>query len=175
MKRMLFLIFFMTLFLTTQAQNNPVDELFEKYSGKEGLTTVYISSKMFSMFANLDSKDEELNKTMSRLKSIRILAVEDSLKNRDLNFYSELSKKTDFSSYEDLMTVREGNDVTRFLIKQSGNTITELLVISGGQGSNALISIRGDLDLKYISSLSRTMGIQQLESLDKLDKQPSKK
>lgn len=175
MKRMLFSVFCLLFFLTIQAQNDPVDELFEKYSGKEGFTTVYISSKMFSMFANLNSKDDELNKTMSRLKSIRILAVEDSLKNRDLNFYTELSKKTDFSSYEDLMSVREGNEVTRFLIKGSGNTIAELLVISGGQTSNALISIRGDLDLKSISSLSKTMGIQQLESLEKLEKQQPKK
>jgi hypothetical protein len=175
MKRVLFLVFCTFLFPAIRAQNNPVDELFDKYSGKEGFTTVYISSKMFSMFANQDSKDEELNKTLGRLKSIRILAVEDSLKNRELNFYTELSKKTDFSSYEDLMSVKEGDEVTRFMIRQSGNTISELLVISGGHGGNALISIRGDLDLKNISSLSKTMGIQQLENLDKLEKRPPKK
>jgi hypothetical protein len=175
MKRVLFLVFCTFLFPAIRAQNNPVDELFDKYSGKEGFTTVYISSKMFSMFANKDSKDEELNKTLGRLKSIRILAVEDSLKNRELNFYTELSKKTDFSSYEDLMSVKEGDEVTRFMIRQSGNTITELLVISGGHGGNALISIRGDLDLKNISSLSKTMGIQQLENLDKLEKRSPKK
>jgi hypothetical protein len=175
MKRVLFLVFCTFLFPAIRAQNNPVDELFDKYSGKEGFTTVYISSKMFSMFANQDSKDEELNKTLGRLKSIRILAVEDSLKNRELNFYTELSKKTDFSSYEDLMSVKEGDEVTRFMIRQSGNTISELLVISGGHGGNALISIRGDLDLKNISSLSKTMGIQQLENLDKLEKRSPKK
>jgi len=175
MKRLLFSVFGLFSFLVIQAQNNPVDELFNKYSGKEGITTVYISSKMFSLFANLDSKDQELNDMMSKLKSIRILTVEDTLTNMNLNFYSELNKKTDFFSYEELMTVKEGNNVTKFLIKETGKTISELLIISGGQGGNTLISIRGDLDMKNISGLSKTMGIQQLESLDKLDKQPSKK
>jgi hypothetical protein len=175
MKRLLFSAFGLLSFLFIQAQNNPVDELFEKYSGKEGFTSVYISSKMFSMFGNLDSQDEELKNMMNKLKSIRILTVEDSSMNKNFNFYSELNKKSDFSSYEELMTVKEGNDVTKFLIKETGNTISELLIISGGQGGNALISIRGDLDLKNISNLSKTMGIQQLESLDKLEKQPSKK
>lgn len=175
MRRLLFSAFGLLFFLVIQAQNNPVDELFEKYSGKEGFTTVYISSKMLSMFQNLDSKDEELIDMMNKLKSIRILTVEDSLMNRNLNFFSELNKKTDFTSYEELMTVKEGNDVVKFLIKETGKIISELLIISGGKGGNTVISIRGDLDLKNISNLSRTMGIQQLENLDKLDKQPSKK
>lgn len=175
MKRILFLFSCTFLFLSIQGQTNPVDELFDKYSGKEGFTTVYISSKMFSMFANQESKDDELGSILGKLKSVRILAVEDSLKNRDLNFYTELSKKTDFSTYEDLMSVREGDGVTRFLVKQDGKTITELLMISGGRSGNSLISIRGDLDLKNISRLSKAMGIQQLENLDKLEKQPSKK
>jgi hypothetical protein len=175
MKRLLFLVsgFFFSLFVI--GQNNPVDQLFEKYSDKEGFTSVYISSKMLSMLGSLDSKDEDLNKTMNRLKSIRILTSEDSLINKSLNFYSELNKIMDFSSYEELMTVKGGDEATKILINESGNIITELLIISGGRKGNTLISIRGDIDLESISGLSKTMGIKQLENIDKLDKQPSKK
>jgi hypothetical protein len=158
-----------------RAQTNPVDDLFEKYSGKDGFTTIYISSKMFSMFGSLDLEDEDLNNLMNRLKSIRILTVEDSLLNKKINFYNEISKKLDFSVYEELMVVKEGNKTTKFLVKQSGNTISELLVISGGMGSNAFISIRGDLDLKNISNISKKMGIRQLESLEKIDQKPRNK
>lgn len=163
------------LTILVQAQSNAVDDLFEKYSGKEGFTTVYISSKMFSMFGGQDSKDQELNDLMKRLKSIRILSVDDTTLNKNLNFYEELRKKTDFSSYEELMVVKEANSTTKFLIKESGNTIAELLVISGGHNGNALISIRGDLDMKNISGLSKTLGIQQLENLEKIDQKPAKK
>jgi hypothetical protein len=125
---------------------------------------------MFSMFANQDKENNEAGNVINRLKSIRILSVEDSLLNKNLNFYTELSKKIDFSVYEELMVVKEGPDITKFLIRQNGKIISELLVITGGPGGNSLISIKGDLNLKNISDLSKDIGIQELKSLDKIDK-----
>jgi hypothetical protein len=153
-----------------QAQSNPVDEMFNKYSEKQGFTVVSISSKMFSMFANKDPENKDADNVISRLKSIKILSVEDSLLNKNLNFYLELSKKLDLSVYEELMVVKEGQDITKFLIKQSGNTISELLVIKGGPGGNSLISIKGELNLKSISDMSKSIDIQELKSLDKIEK-----
>jgi hypothetical protein len=160
------------LFLTViiQAQTNPIDEMFSKYSEKDGFAVVTISSKMFSMFANLDNENKDADDIMQRLKSIRILSVEDSLLNQNLNFYSELSKKLDMSVYEELMVIKEGKDITKFLIRQNGNVISELLVITGGPAGNSLISIKGDLNLKNISDLSKNTGIQELKNLEKIDK-----
>ena len=156
-----------------QAQTSPVDELFEKYSERDGFTTVYISSKMFSLFAGKAVPEDDIRNIISRLKSIRILTVEDSTLNLNLNFYRELSKKLDLSSYEELMAVKEGSDMTKFLIRQKGDIITELLVITGGPGDNTLISIKGDLDMKTISQISRSAGLEDLEKLESLEnKQP---
>jgi len=165
-------LFFTTLCLTLimQAQSNPVDEMFNRYSEKQGFTVVSISSKMFSLFANKDPENKDADNIISRLKSIKILSVEDSLLNKNLNFYTELSKKLDLSVYEELMAVKEGSDVTKFLIKQTGNTISELLVIKGGPGGNSLISIKGELNLKNISDLSKSLDMKELKSLDKIDK-----
>jgi hypothetical protein len=175
MKRILLFTAGLFLFLIAKSQSNPVDELFEKYSSRDGFTTVYISSKMLGMFSSQEQKDQDINNAIGRLKSIRILTVEDSSLNKTINFYTELNKKLDFSSYEELMVVKEGNDMTKFLIRESGKTITELLVITGGTGGNTLISIKGDLDMKTISGLSKTMGIQQLEGLEKIESKPAKK
>ena len=171
----IFLFIGLLLPIMVYSQTNPVDELFEKYSGKEGFTTVYISSKMFSMFKSGEQKDADVDNLINKLKSIRILTVEDSALNKKTNFYTELSKKMDFSGYEELMVVKESTGMTKFLIKEKGNIIEELLMITGGTGGNALISIRGDLDLKGISGLSKKLGIQQLENLEKIDKKPVKK
>jgi hypothetical protein len=175
MKRILLSFTCLLIAIIASSQSNPIDELFDKYSGKDGFTTVYISSKMLGMFHNQDQKDQDLTNLVNKLKSIRILTVEDSTLNKTINFYNELSKKLDFAEYEELMVVKEGNDITKFLIKERGNTIAELLVITGGTGGNTLISIRGDLDMKSISGLSKQMGIEQLESLDKIDQKPTKK
>ena len=165
-------LFFNALCVTLlmQAQSGPVEEMFNKYSEKPGFTVVSISSKMFSMFANKDTEKKDADEIINRLKSIKILSVEDSLLNKNLNFYSELSKKLDLSVYEELMVVKEGPDITKFLIKQTGNTISELLVITGGPGGNCLISIKGDLNLKNISDLSKSLDMQELKSLNKIEK-----
>jgi hypothetical protein len=169
MKKLFLFFTALCLSLMIQAQTNPVDEMFNKYSEKEGFTVVTISGKMFSMFANLDTENKDADNLVHRLKSIRILSVEDSLLNKNLNFYTELSRKIDLSVYEELMVVKEGHDITKFLIRQNGNIISELLVISGGPGGNSLISIKGDLNLKNISDLSKSSGIQELKNLDKID------
>jgi len=165
-------LFLTALFLTIaiQAQTNPVDEMFNKYSEKDGFIIVSISSRMFSMFANLDSENPDADNLIRRLKSIRILSVEDSVLNINLNFYAELSKKLDLTVYEELMVVREGRDITKFLIRQTGEIISELLVIKGGPGGNSLISIKGDLSMKNISDLSNNIGIQELKTLEELEK-----
>jgi hypothetical protein len=153
-----------------QAQSNPVDEMFNKYSEKQGFTVVSISSKMFSLFANKDPENKDADNVINKLKSIKILSVEDSLLNKNLNFYSELSKKLDLSVYEELMVIKEGPDITKFLIKQKGNTISELLVVKGGPGGNSLISIKGELNLKNISDMSKSLDMQELKDLDKIQK-----
>ena len=170
MKKSILILSAIILTLTANAQNNPVDDLFDKYSEKDGFTVVTISSRMFSMLANLDTENKDEDNFMQRLKSIRILSVEDSTLNINLNFYTELAKRLDMKAYEELMAVKEGHNVTKFLIKQKGNVITELLVIAGGPSGNSLICIRGDLNLKNIQDLSKNIGIQELKGLDKLEK-----
>jgi len=169
MKKLIFLIGSICLTLLAQAQNSAIDEMFGKYSDKEGFTVVTISSRMLGMFAGNDPQEEDADNIMRRLKSIRILSVEDSLLNKNINFYTELSKKLDLSKYEELMMVKGGPDVTKFLIKQSGDKISELLIITGGPGGNSLISIQGDLNLKNISDLSKSIDNQDIKKLEKLD------
>jgi hypothetical protein len=158
-----------------QAQTNAIDEMFDKYSEKEGFTTVYISSKLLGLFAGKNTEDNEGSDFIRRLKSIRILSVEDSLLNKNVNFYKELTKKLDLSVYEELMVVKEGSDMTKFLIQQKGDVISELFVITGGPNDNTLISIKGDLDMKMITDLSKSTGIDELQDLEKLEEDPLRK
>ncbi len=161
-----------TLFITFLAvgQTNPVDQMFEKYSEREGFTIVSISSRMFSMIADFSNDNEDADNIINNLKSIRILTVKDSLLNKGINFYNELVKKLDSKSYEELMVVREGPDLTKFLVRYNGERIAELLVVTSGPGGNTLISIKGDLSLKNISDLSKSMEIEELEGLEKVEK-----
>ncbi|MDT8400933.1 MAG: DUF4252 domain-containing protein [Bacteroidales bacterium] len=163
MKRTVLLLIILNLAVSSFAQKNPIDAMFDKYAGKDGITTVYISSKMFSMMGKVDLDDEELQDVMNNLKSIRILTVDDDDLNAKLNFFAELEKDLDFGGYEELMVVKESNKDLKFLVKEKGKRIEELLMIGGGPGQNVLISIKGDLDLDNITSISKTMGIEELQ------------
>jgi hypothetical protein len=144
--------------------------MFNKYSEKDGFTLVTISGRMFSMFSEMETDKKDADNVIFKLKSIKILSVEDSLLNKNLNFYNELTRKLDLSVYEELMVVKERRDITKFLIRQKGNIITELIVLTGGPGGNSLISIKGDFSLKDISDISKDVGIQELEGLEKIEK-----
>ena len=169
MKRILSVILAFILTVMVYGQKNPVDELFEKYSERDGFTSVLISSRMFSMFADQNKEKSSEDDFVQKLKSIRILSVNDTLLNRNINFYNELAKKPEISKYEELLVVKEGKDMTKFLIIQKGDMISELLVISGGPGGNSLISIKGEFSLKNISDISKSTGIDELKSLEGID------
>ncbi|HEX2969278.1 MAG TPA: DUF4252 domain-containing protein [Bacteroidales bacterium] len=170
MKTGLCTIAFLFMTVLAESQTNPIDQMFDKYSEREGFTLVTISSRMFSMIADLSGIEENADNIIHNLRSIKILAVSDSLLNNGINFYSELMKKLDKNAYEELMVVKEGPDITKFLVKYNGERIAELLVISGGPGGNSLISIKGNLSLKNISDLSKSMDIGELDKLENVDK-----
>jgi hypothetical protein len=74
------------------------------------------------------------------------------------------------TEYKELMVVKEKGQDLKFLVKDSNGRIVELLLIIGGEQDNALICIQGDdIDLKKINGLSKSMNIQGLEKLDKID------
>lgn len=169
MKKLILILSLSVISLTLFSQKSPVDEIFDRYSGKEGFTSVYISSRMFSLLARIDSEDEDFRNLVTRIKGIRILSIDSTMNVSRLNFASELLPKLNRSGFEELMTVREKNGEVWFMIREAGGKIAELVMVTGGHGSS-VVSITGDLDLRSIASLSGSMGIEELEGLEKVKK-----
>lgn len=154
---------------TAFAQKDPVNRLFDKYSGMDGYTTVFISSKMFSLIADLDPEDKELQKMMEGLNSIRILASEEN--SSKVNFYDEVMKGLPLDKYEELMVVKDGEQDLKFLVREEKGRIAELLLVGGGGGENVLISIRGDIDMKNIGRIGDALDVEGLDELEKIDEE----
>jgi hypothetical protein len=148
-------------------QKSPVDKLFDKYSGKEGYTSVFISKYMFDLFSNVSTEDEDLNQIVRGLSSIKILATEEDVKG--VNFHDEIMRELPAKDYKELMIIKEKDQDLKFLVKDINGRIVELLLIIGGS-DNALICIQGEnINLKNISNLSKSMKIDGLENLDKIN------
>lgn len=172
MKKILIACVLVVSSILVEAQNSAVDQLFAKYADKDGFTTVSISKAMFSLFASESESKDDFNKAVKGLESIRILAPDSAIQamyKGKLNFYNEMSKSLPITQYEELMSVKEKDQVFKMLIRKKGSVITEFLMIGGGR-ENVLICILGNIDLKTISKLSKTMDIDGMEELDKLNK-----
>jgi hypothetical protein len=153
-----------------QAQNDAISKYFDKYMDDESFTVVYISSRMFEMFAKIDPDvDEEVKEVIRDLKGLRILVREDG----GLKYYKEAIKKIDFNEYEELMTVRDDGTNVKFVVREEGDIIKELLLIVGGADEFVLMSFIGIIDLAKISKLAKDMeiDIDGLEHLEKIDEE----
>ncbi len=172
---MMAIIFALPMLLAAQS---PADALFDKYSGQDGYTSVYITQHMFSLFADIETEEDESGfiDLVKNLDRIKILAVDDESKelNLKVNFYEEIMKDFPEGVYDELMVVKKKDQDVKFYVLKKGNKIVELLMIVGGKEDNALISIQGDIDLKTISKLSKTMNIDGMENLKEIENEENK-
>lgn len=169
MKKLMLQLILVLLPVILMAQNKAVDQLFEKYSDRDGYTSVYITKHMFSLFANIEADDpesEDIIKTFQSIDNIKVLSSKHP--EEGVNFHDELMEKLPAKEYEELMVVHEKKQDVKFLIKKDGEKIKELLMIVGGEESNALVLITGDIDLKRMSRISKYLGIEGLENMEKI-------
>ena len=173
MKNTFFIIAILLMPILTMAQETPANKFFEKYSGLEGYTSVYITKYMFELFAKISNDDEEkeFDEITSKLTSIKILTIDSALNAKsNRKFDKELSSLLPKSDYKDLMIVKDGKQTVKFLIKEKAGKISEFLMIVYGEGDPVLIFLEGDIDLKKVSKLSKTMNVNGFEYLDNVDK-----
>ena len=180
MKRTILAALTMLLLMSTQllnAQNSSTIALFDKYSGKDGFTTVSISKELFGMFADMNTDDpdaKEVKAMMEQLDGIKILMYEtdDSTDTGAglAGFKSEISK-LQTSGYTELMVVKQTNEEVKFLVMKKGDKIGELLLIINGGNEAGFISITGTIDMATIGKLSKTMNFEGMDKLEKLDEE----
>ena len=169
MKKVSVLVLLFLIGAMVNAQNPAIDKLFDKYGETEGFTTVIIKGKLFDMISCLED-DEEVDpeiEFMSKLTSIRILAMDECEKPEGINFYDEVMATLDDSGYEELLLVKEKDQDVKFLVKEKDGIISELLLVVGGE-DNALISILGDIDIKQAHRIAKEVQGEHMVHFKKL-------
>jgi hypothetical protein len=172
MKKLMIGAVVMVMSLAAQAQGDAIAKFFNKYQDDESFTQVTVSSKMFSLFTNMEVKspeDQEVLNAISKLKGLRILAKENTSDAKGL--YKEAMGILPVKEYEELMSVRDKNKDMKFYIKEvKPGTIGELVMVAGGDDDFAMLTLFGEIDLKQISKIGSKMDIDGLNHLRKLDK-----
>jgi len=157
---------FATLQLSAQ---DAITNYFGQYESDESYSHVSITSRMFSLFTDLeveDKEDQEILNAISKLEGLKILATEEAKDGKKLyqNALSRLPK----GEYDELMSVRDDDKDMKFMIKEKGKKISELVMIMGGEKEFFVLTLFGEIDLKQIAKISSAMDIDGLEGLEKL-------
>ncbi len=150
MKRLLVLIA-LTISATLVYAQKSVDELFERYAGKDGFTTVTINGNLLKLASCLDDNDEK-NSLPGNITEIRILSQDDDSMKVE-NFYNLVIKDIDLKNYDEFMRVKESDQDLRMLVRSEGNKFKEFLLIAGGE-DNAIIQIKGSMTIKEAKEFS---------------------
>lgn len=169
MKKLMVGIVMMAVAVAAQAQGDAISKFFSKYQNDETFSQVNMSSKMFSLMANLEvenPEDQEVVNMISKLKGLKILAKEEARNSREL--YKEALGMIPAKEYEELMSVRDKDKDMKFFIKESGGKISELVMVAGGNEEFMLLTLFGEIDLKQVSKISKKMNIDGLENLDNI-------
>jgi len=151
MKRILVLIV-LTITATFVYGQKSIDDLFERYAGKEGFTTVTLNGNLLKLTHLLGDNDEDTSFPVN-ISEIRILAQED--KNIPVeNFYNLVIKDIDLKNYDEFMRVKKSDQDLRMLVRSEGNRFKEFLLIAGGE-DNALIQVKGNMTYEDAKKFSR--------------------
>jgi Domain of unknown function (DUF4252) len=155
--------------LNLASAQDGIIRFFDQYSEDERFTTVFISPKMFELIGKFETDDEEWNQMREVIKDLGGLRVlhADTIADGNL-LYKDALKKVPENEYAELLTVRDGKENVRIWIKDSGKIITELLLLVGAPSEFTLLSFTGKIDLDKISTLSKGLGIDGSEHLEKI-------
>jgi hypothetical protein len=149
------------------AQDKAVEQIFQKYSGRDGFTTVVITKNMFQLFADVEDAGDDFLKTVKNLDFIKILSCEAGINGKE--FYREILASIPEKDYKELMVIQESGQDIKFLTREKEGVINELIMVAGGKEESALIWITGIIDMKTIGKIAGGMHIEGIENLDKTD------
>ncbi|MEJ2595232.1 MAG: DUF4252 domain-containing protein [bacterium] len=163
------------LALISLSGQTAIDDLYKKYAGKSGFTSINISPEMFSMLSTMDMNDssekaKEAQNMIEQLSGLKMLVYEAEEGQTDEAFMKEIRTLSNSSGYTELMSVDEENEVVKFLAKKDDDgKISELLMIVLEESEAVVMSMTGHLDMKSISQISKSLEIEGLENLDELE------
>ena len=156
MKRILVMI--AAVLMAVQAFAQDGKDIYNRYSGREGVSAVYISPAMFSLMKALpdvpvDDGDVNFGAIIKTFDGMYILDVEDGKLASDLE--SELAAMVKKNRYEFLMETSDESGKMRMYVAREDDTVTDFLMTACEGAGISVISISGRMPLSELHKLIR--------------------
>jgi len=154
MKRAALLVLGISISCMSFAQES-IDEVFRKYQGKEGYTSIHISKGLLQLAALFDEdSDTDLKKMDGKLDDLRILVADSCSK----GLTDEIKGLLEKNSFISLMEVIDGHDKVNFYVQQNNARVSQLVLLATGHDEDVLLSIKGNFTLNELAELGRGSG-----------------
>lgn len=155
--------------------------IFDKYDGKDEVTTIVVNQKMFELMAKFGGSSDEAKEyadMVGGLSGLKVFTTENSALASDMektvNSYLKSSKLSELMRINDddaqvRIYIREGKDedhVKELLMFVNGikNHVDR---IEGHSAEAVIVSLTGNIDLNRIAELTEEMNISGSEHLKK--------
>lgn len=153
MKKIIFTIVFIFAVTIISAQKNP----FEKFTDMNGVTSVYISKNMMSLFPK-DSNQYggvDVGNFVDKLSSILILTTENQKVGKEM--LSLANSRIKDSNYELLMRVKsDDGELVNFFMKGKPDNIQELImIVDGNDEESVIMQFLGNFKLQDVQEMTR--------------------
>lgn len=156
MKKIIILLLAFAVSMVSSAAQNSKKKIYSEYSGKPGVSAVYISPAMFKLIKTVP--DIEINsQEVNFSRFIRTLEGMYILNTSDQDIASRLAKDVEselrYGNHELLMEAIEENQTTRIYIVQNDSIVSDLILLSRDGHSTSYISITGEMPLDELSKM----------------------
>ena len=149
---------------------------FDKFDGKDDVTAVLVTKKMFGMIGGIDSKDKEGQQYLALIKklhNLKVFTTTSAKTGADMKATADKYAKS--AGLEELMRVTDKGQNIRILIKSGTKEtqVKELLMFIEGSGKDnqtVLMSLTGLFDLNEIALLTDKMNLPGGDGLKKASK-----
>jgi hypothetical protein len=158
MKKLFAALIFVAFVTSLSAQKNP----FEQFTDMDGVTSVFISKNMLSLFPknakNMNYGGIDVSSFLNKLSSILILTTENE--NIGRRMVSLANSQVKSNKYELLMRVKsDDNDNVNFYMKGNPSNISELImIVDGSDNESVIMQFLGNFTLQDIQKMTEGFG-----------------
>jgi len=145
---------------------------FDKFEDIEGVTSVVVTQKAFSLMSKIGSEsDDEYMQMIKNINSLKVFATESAEVAKQMESAAKSYLKS--ANLEELMRVKDGESNVTIYVKEgkSEDFVKELFMfVKDGDNSSkesVIISLTGDIDLNQIAKLTEKMDLPGGEHLEK--------
>ncbi len=148
---------------------------FDKFEDIEGVTSVVVTQKAFSLMSKIGSEsDDEYLNMIKNIESLRVFATESLEVAVQMEAAVKSYLKT--ANLEELMTVKDGDSNVAIYVKEgkSEDFVKELFMFvkdsEKTSKESVIISLTGEIDLNQVAKLTQKMDLPGGEHLEKANK-----